>query len=90
MARGQQPPIAEQLHSKMRRFFHRFHEMTEDGEISEIEQEEVLDTLDAIVMKAEYVAESQAAGLAMARRGFDSAMATRLTGRMSRKQREAA
>ena len=78
MARGQQPPIAEELHNKIHTFFHRFYEMTQDGEVCEIEQEEALDELDAIVMKAEYVAESQAAGLAMARRGMHSIRANEL------------
>ena len=89
MARGQQPPIAEVLHERIHTFFHRFYEMTIDGEVCEIEQEEALDELDAITAAAEYMAESQAAGLAMVRRGFDSKRAVELTGRMRRKERAA-
>lgn len=89
MARGQQLPIAEELHIKIRAFFHRFYEMTEDGHICEVEQEEALDELDAITAEAEYVAESQAAGLAMARRGFNSSMALQLESRLRNKGKAA-
>lgn len=90
MARGQQPPIAETLHARLGTFFKRFYDMTADGEVCELEQEEALDELDAIVMKAKHMAESQAAGLAMVRRGFNSTRATELTGRMRRKSQQAA
>lgn len=89
MARGQQLPIAEELHIKVRAFFHRFYEMTEDGHVCELEQEEALDELDAITAYAEYVAESQALGIATARRGFDSSMALQLESRMRNKSRAA-
>lgn len=86
MAGGQQPPIATELHREIHALFQRFHEMTEDEVVCELEQEEMLDRLDAVTMHAEYVAESQAAGLAMARRGFNSKKAIELQGRMRRKE----
>lgn len=89
MARGQQLPITEELHNKIHTFFHRFHEMTEDGEICEAEQEEVLDTLDALTMESEYVADSFSQGLATMRRGFESAMAVQIGGRIRNKARAA-
>lgn len=81
MAKGQQLPITEELHNKVHAFFSRFYEMTEDGRICEEEQEEALDTLDAITLDARYVMESQAQALAIARRGFNSKMAIELQGR---------
>lgn len=86
---AQQPPIAESLHNDINTFFHRFYAMTQDGIVTEDEQEETLDTLDALNTEAEYVAESQALGIAIARRGANSWMAVELAGRQRRKNRAA-
>ena len=75
---AQQPPLIEQLHNEMEHMFRRFYVMTEDGEVSDQEQEEVLDTLDALTILSELAMKAQAAGVAMMRLGPESTRATRL------------
>ena len=81
----QEKPMAERLHAQANALFHRFHQMTEDDVICELEQEEVLDALDAVQMLAEMVSESQALGIARIRLGPDSQRVGRLERAFERK-----
>ena len=66
---SQEIAIAEQLHNKARDFFHRFHDMTLDGVVTEEEQDESLDSLDSIQELAELVNGCQLASITLMRRG---------------------